>query len=187
MTVEGIEIEVQYKNVRGIRLVVYPDMRVRVSAPYLSDEDEVRQFVESRMPWLRRTLAKMEERKRRQKDHESPTLTPLQQLVEHQKRYQRLMAYLKPRFEYWRERMELPPARFSIRSMQTRWGSCTPARRTIRFNLALADQPERNIDYIIVHELAHLRHANHGPQFKALLTRYIPDWQARRKELKDNE
>ena len=182
MTIDGIDIEVQYKNVRSIRLTVYPDMRVRVSAPYSSDEDEVRGFVESRMPWLRKTLAKMEERKR-DNETDTPTLTPLEQLIEDQKRYQRLMAYLKPRFEYWRERMELPPARFSIRKMQTRWGSCTPKMRTIRFNLMLADRPERLIDYIIVHELAHLRHANHGPQFKALLAQYMPDWQERRKEL----
>ncbi len=181
MIIDSIDIEVQYKDVRGIRLTVYPDMRVRVSAPYHWREDEVRGFVESRLPWLHQTLAKMEERKRNEAD--TPTLSPLEQLIEDQKRYQRLMAYLKPNFEFWREQMGMPPARFSIRKMQTRWGSCTPNTRTIRFNLALADRPERLIDYIIVHELAHLRHANHGPQFKALLTRYMPDWQERRREL----
>ena len=184
MTIDGIDIAVQYKNVRGFRLVVYPDMRVRVSAPYLSSEDDVREFVESRIGWLRKTLKKMGERKQHRED--TPTLSPLEQLIEDQKRYQNLMTYLKPRFEYWRNKMGLPPTHFSIRKMHTRWGSCTPKKRTIRFNLALADQSERCIDYIIVHELSHLVHANHGPAFKAMLSFYMPDWQEREKELKTN-
>lgn len=184
MTVEGIDIAILFKSVRSIRMVVYPDLRVRVSAPYYASEDDVRAFVEKRIGWLRKTLQKMEEHK--QHREEVPTLSPLEQLIEDQKRYQRLMTYLKPRFEYWRNKMGLPPARFAIRKMRTRWGSCTPKTKTIRFNLALADQSEQCIDYIIVHELSHLIHANHGPAFKGMLSFYMPDWREREKELKTN-
>ena len=184
MTIDGIDIDVQYKNVRGIRMVVYPDKRVRISAPFLISEKAIQDFVESRIHWLHRTLHKMEERNKKKEDEPSPDLTPLQQLVEEQKQYQQLMTYLKPQFDYWRTKMGLPPANFNIRKMHTRWGSCTPAKRTIRFNLLLAKQPHRNIDYIIVHELAHLRYANHGTQFKQLLSQFMPDWRERQKELK---
>jgi len=182
MTFEGIDIDVQYKNVKYIRMVVYPDMRVRVSAPLAASGDDVRRFIEKHQSWLHNALKRKKDCQKEEAD--KPTLSPLQQLIEDQKRYERLMAYIKPRFEYWRERMSLPSVRFSIRKMTTRWGSCTPKKRTIRFNLALADMSERAIDYIVVHELAHINHHNHGPKFKAALDFYMPDWREREKELK---
>ncbi len=184
MTIEGINIEVQYKPIRTIRMVVRPDTSVHISAPVYASEEEVRAFVLKRTDWLHKAIGKMEARRALQAN--KPTLSPLQQLIEEQKQYRRLMAYLKPQFEYWRTKMELPPTQFTIRKMRSRWGSCTPVRRSIRFNLALANQSERAIDYIIVHELAHLRYANHGPQFKALVSRYMPDWKEREKELNAN-
>lgn len=56
--------------------------------------------------------------------------------------------------------------------MTTRWGSCTPATRTVRLSTRLAAFPDWVIDYVIVHELAHLRIAGHGPDFDALVARY---------------
>ena len=88
MTIDGIDIDVQFKNVRGIRMVVYPDKRVRISAPFLISEKAIQDFVESRIDWLHRTLHKMEERNKKKEDEPLPDLTPLQQFVEEQKQYQ---------------------------------------------------------------------------------------------------
>lgn len=54
----------------------------------------------------------------------------------------------------------------------TRWGSCTPVDRTIRLSSRLAAYPPWVLDYVIVHELAHLVEAGHGPRFQALVARY---------------
>ena len=54
----------------------------------------------------------------------------------------------------------------------TRWGSCTPVDRTIRLSSRLAAFPSWVLDYVIVHELAHLVEAGHGPRFQALVARY---------------
>ena len=67
--------------------------------------------------------------------------------------------------------------------MTTEWGSCTKARRTIRFNLRLAQMPPSCVEYVVVHELTHLRVLNHGPEFKALMDAHLPDWRDRRKAL----
>lgn len=56
--------------------------------------------------------------------------------------------------------------------MERRWGSCSPAERTIRVSAALAGFPDWVLDYVIVHELAHLAVAGHGPDFWALVERY---------------
>jgi Protein of unknown function DUF45 len=70
--------------------------------------------------------------------------------------------------------LELPlPARIEWSDRQQhRWGSCTPVDRCIRVSSRLAAFPTWVLDYVLVHELAHLRHADHGPEFRALVERY---------------
>jgi len=73
-----------------------------------------------------------------------------------------------------------PPLR--IRTMQKRWGSCSPAGG-ITLNLKLIQARKALIDYVIVHELCHLQEHNHSRAYYQLLDRVMPDWQARRDEL----
>jgi predicted metal-dependent hydrolase len=65
-----------------------------------------------------------------------------------------------------------PPARIEWRDMDTRWGSCTPGTGRLRLSSALASYPGWVLDYVLVHELAHLVHADHSPAFWALVNRY---------------
>ena len=62
-----------------------------------------------------------------------------------------------------------------VRHMVRRWGSCTP-NGCIVFNRSLVQAPRHCIDYVIIHELCHLRHRDHGPRFQKLLTRLCPNW-----------
>ena len=70
----------------------------------------------------------------------------------------------------------------AIRLMKTRWGSCT-TRGKITLNLKLIQAPLPLIDYVVLHELCHLREMNHGPRFWALVAQLCPDWRQRRKTL----
>jgi len=69
-----------------------------------------------------------------------------------------------------------------IKRMQKRWGSCTPDG-IITLNLELIKAPKECIDYVIMHELCHLKEAHHGPRFWALLGRVMPDYDERKKQL----
>ncbi len=83
----------------------------------------------------------------------------------------------------WLPRLGEGPVKWSVRDMATEWGSCTKTRRTLRFNLQLAQVPHACVEYVVVHELTHLQVANHGPDFKALMDARMPDWRERRKTL----
>ncbi|MCC2624929.1 MAG: hypothetical protein K0R14_802 [Burkholderiales bacterium] len=70
-----------------------------------------------------------------------------------------------------------------IRQMKTRWGSCNPQKGYINLNLELIKKPVPAIEYIILHELAHLTHYNHDHKFYDYVSSYMPDWKARKKLL----
>ena len=95
----------------------------------------------------------------------------------------RLRERLAALLAFWLARFGEEPVRWTIRDMTTEWGSCTKTRRTLRFNLQLAHVPPDHVEYVVVHELSHLRVANHGPDFKALMDARLPDWRERRKAL----
>jgi len=88
--------------------------------------------------------------------------------------------------EVWSRRMGLFPSRLSFRRARTRWGSCS-SRDSISLNLRLAMLPPELAEYVIVHELAHIRHKNHSRDFWSLVEKYLKDYQARRAALREYE
>lgn len=70
----------------------------------------------------------------------------------------------------------------TIRKMKTRWGSCSKTGR-ILLNLELMQAPKECIDYVIMHELCHLKEHHHGPKFWQLLKKLMPDYESRKKRL----
>lgn len=70
-----------------------------------------------------------------------------------------------------------------VRKMTTRWGSCNTKKAYINLNLELIKKPLDSVEYVILHELAHLTHPNHSRDFHAYVERFMPDWKERRKGL----
>ncbi|WP_104697301.1 MULTISPECIES: M48 family metallopeptidase [unclassified Helicobacter] len=70
-----------------------------------------------------------------------------------------------------------------IRTMKTRWGSCNPKKASINLNLELIKKDKREIEYVILHELAHLKYPYHNQDFYHFVALYMPDWKDVRAKL----
>jgi predicted metal-dependent hydrolase len=90
------------------------------------------------------------------------------------------------RWRAWCEREGLPAPRMALRVMAKRWGSAQPSGRIV-LNPGLVRAPSVCIDYVVAHEICHLKHPNHGPEFLRLLGRLMPDWQKVKRRLEEAE
>jgi hypothetical protein len=78
-----------------------------------------------------------------------------------------------------------PSSELKFRKMKRRWGSCSKAKKSILLNTELIKAPVECIDYVIVHELCHLKIANHSKDFYALLGVCLPNWKKWKDELEN--
>lgn len=85
----------------------------------------------------------------------------------------------------WCEKMEESNVTWEVKQMRSQWGSCIGKKRHLIFNLELARVPVSCIEYIVVHEILHLRTEKHGKLFETMMSYYLPGWRKRRKELND--
>lgn len=82
----------------------------------------------------------------------------------------------------WAKRLDVEVSRIQIRPMKRKWGSISSNGNMTLTNAVLA-MPESLVDYLIVHELAHLKFDNHGKGFQLLMDMTVPDWKKREKQL----
>ena len=103
-------------------------------------------------------------------------------------KYYRLEAQqlLLSRMAFWVEKMGRGPKQVVVRGQSTRWGSCS-ASGQISLNWKLLCAPPEVLDYVIVHELAHLYHMDHSPRFWALVEQFFPDWRVAKLWLRKHE
>lgn len=94
-----------------------------------------------------------------------------------------LQAEIGRLLDYWQSVMGLQADGFAVRKMKSRWGSCHVLKKFIVFNYGLVYRPKICLEYVVVHELAHLYEASHNQKFKSFVTAFLPDWQDRKKLL----
>lgn len=85
----------------------------------------------------------------------------------------------------WLSNLNEEPVEWSIRTMKTKWGSCKPEDRKILFNLELARVPLNCVEYVVIHELMHLKERHHDKYFQDLMTKCLPEWREAKKQLND--
>ena len=160
---------------RTLALEITRDARVLVRAPLRASAREIEQFVLAHRRWLEEHLAR---RQAWLEDHPPLTEAEIAALRAGAK------AYLPGRVELWAGRMGVRPTGVKITSARTRFGSCS-GKNSLCFSLYLMQYPPEAIDCVVVHELAHIRHKNHGPAFYAEVAKYMPDYRQRQALLRN--
>jgi len=96
---------------------------------------------------------------------------------------QRLRRKIEKYISFWEMKMNLEVSEFGIKKMRTKWGSCNREAKRIWINLELAKKPQECLEYIVVHEMAHLIERNHNARFVALMNQFFPQWRHCKEEL----
>lgn len=168
-----------YEIIRSKRettaIEVTRDGRVIVRAPMWAKRDEIERFVQSNAAWIEKAAAKQEARRA---NHPEPTEEEREALIA------RAREVLPRRTAYYAKVMGLVPTGITITGAKTRFGSCSSKNR-ISYSWRLMQYPAAAIDYVVVHELAHIVHKNHSKDFYKLVEHYLPDYKERIKLLKE--
>ena len=173
-----MEIKVTKKAIKNIYLRVTDKGEVEVTAPYWYTNRQIDEFVRSKAGWISRNLEKQRIRKEKE-----PEYLAHPELREEARR--RLRARLEERAPLMEARTGLKASSWKIRDMKSRWGSCNTETRAITINLRLADRSDRELDYIILHELCHIKERHHDRAFWSLVEKYMPDWKEVRRKLRE--
>ena len=164
-----MEIEVIRSDRRTLALQV-KDGRVLVRAPRRTSEAKIRAFAASHADWIENAIRKQA---KRAEAHPEPTEAEKRAYIA------RAKELLPQRVAHYSRVMGLYPTQVRITGAKTRFGSCS-ATGHICFSWRLMQYPPEAIDYVVVHELAHLKHLNHSPAFHALVASVLPDHKQRR-------
>ena len=169
-----MQYRVIYSNRRTLQLEVNRKAEVVVRAPLNTPEKRIKMFVEQRRDWIAEHVALQEKWKQANPE---PTEEEKKILVA------RAKSYLPWRTEEYSYMMGVKPKGVRITSARTRFGSCS-SEDMICYSWRLMMYPQAAIDYVVVHELAHILHKNHSKEFYATIEKYLPDYRERRALLK---
>lgn len=224
LTVAGLEVDVDFKDIKNLHLSVYPPAgRVRIAAPHRTTEEAIHLAIVQRLSWIKRQREQFQQAsrqtERRMVSGETHYVWGRRYLLDVSRSsgafgvqlkgntlwvitpegtdadgrfaaldrwYRReLKAAVPALLEKWQQVLNVDVDKFVVRRMKTKWGTCIPDSRTILLNPELAKKDPRCLEYIVVHELAHLRERGHGEKFIALMDEVLVDWRARRDQLNE--
>ena len=170
--IEGVPVDVERKRIRRINLRVKPDGRVHLSIPkWWATLKEGEAFLLSKWRWVLKTRAEVLARPVAAR----PPCT--------EGEVEALKAVLAALNDTWARRLCEPGVSWRVRRLKSVWGSCHFRRRSITYNAELARVPHAHVEYVVVHELTHLKAPNHGPLFYRLMDERLPGWKRLRREL----
>lgn len=162
---------------RTLGLEITADLQVVVRAPKCCSGRVIQQFVDSHEAWITKHMAVQQRRRQ--------AAFARQVTAEQEAELRRQAAqHIPARVAHYGAVMGLTPAGVRITSAQKRFGSCSGENR-LCFSWRLMQYPAAAVDYVVVHELAHIRHHNHSRDFWRLVESVMPDYRARQALLQD--
>ncbi len=175
---DGTVVEYTLKRNRRskcVRLIIHRDGRLVATAPGRVSLRTIEDFFRNKSAWILEKLAVF------------ASLPPSMVVEEHRAKYlehrERARALATERLQYFNTHYGFTYGRISVKAQKTLWGSCS-RQGNLNFNYKIAIIPPALADYIVVHELCHLKELNHSPRFWSLVAETIPDYAVCRRELR---
>jgi hypothetical protein len=162
-----------------LRLSIKIGGRLVVTKPRFLSEFFVERFIREKEQWIIKKIDHF-------KNFPASSTTAINgtgNRSDYLKRREEARALVFERLEYLNNFYEFKYNKVAIRNQTTRWGSCSK-KGNLNFSYRLLDLPPATRDYVIIHELCHLKEFNHSPRFWALVARACPDYKAARGRLK---
>ena len=174
----GIRMKLKYSVVRSNRktvsMEITPELTVLIRAPRRMSESAIERFASEHEMWAEEHIEKM---RLRMQNHPEPDDETKKILREKAKKT------IPPLVEKYAHLMGVCPTGIKITDAKKRFGSCS-GKNSLCFSLRLMMYPPEAVEYVVVHELAHIRYKNHGCEFYAFIERFMPDYKQRIKLLR---
>jgi len=163
--IDGIPVDVERKRIRRINVRIGADGIIHLSVPFSrATIAEGEAFLRSKWRWAVATRAKVLARP-------SVLRTPL--APEDRRAFEERLGSIHAE---WCLRLGETGVTWKVRSLKSLWGSCHIRNRHVLYNAELARAPRELVEYVVVHELTHLKVPNHGAGFRALMDVRLPGW-----------
>ncbi len=174
-----MNIEIIKSKRKSISIEISRDLRVIVRVPLFMSKKQIYKFIEDKTDWINKHLELVKNREGTEQNIPKFTEDEIKALTKQAK------TIIPQRVECFAKIMGVKYNRISIKHQVTRWGSCS-VKGNLNFNCLLMLCPPEVRDYVIVHELCHLKELNHSQKFWNEVARYCPDYKAHKLWLKVN-
>lgn len=163
---------------RRLRITVRCDASVVVTVPHFFSQNKVEKFLADKAGWILRKVAYFNKIGR-----EGLVIARRGGVVEYKKLKQQARVLVKEKITQINKLYNFSFNRVSIKNHKSRWGSCSK-KGNLNFNYKIIHLSIELAEYVVAHELCHLKELNHSPRFWALVAKAVPDYKARRRKLK---
>lgn len=179
MKIGEYNVEVRRSKRKSATIKITADMQIVVFVPLYVSDNEIEKMVISKSKWIDKHMLKVQSTIDERSKLEKITFEQVKDLAD------QAVEYIPKRVKYYAEKENFVYNKITIKNLVSRWGSCS-TKGNLNFNCLLMLTPDYVIDYIVVHELCHLREMNHSEKFWAEVEKIMPDYQRAELWLKQN-
>lgn len=179
MKIGEYNVEVRRSKRKSAAIKITADMQIVVFVPLYVSDNEIERMVISKSKWIDEHMLKVQSTIDERSKLEKITFEQVKELAD------QAVEYIPKRVKYYAEKENFVYNKITIKNLVSRWGSCS-TKGNLNFNCLLMLTPDYVIDYIVVHELCHLREMNHSEKFWTEVEKIMPDYQRAVLWLKQN-
>ncbi|WP_455259583.1 M48 family metallopeptidase [Ruminococcus sp.] len=179
MKIGEYNVEVRRSKRKSAAIKITADMQIVVFVPLYVSDNEIERMVISKSKWIDEHMLKVQSTIDERSKLEKITFEQIKELAD------QAVEYIPKRVKYYAEKENFVYNKITIKNLVSRWGSCS-TKGNLNFNCLLMLTPDYVIDYVVVHELCHLREMNHSEKFWAEVEKIMPDYQRAELWLKQN-